>query len=155
MLGYGAHPDPAAELAPGIAQAIATAHAGERDLTVVAVVVGTDADPQDMDRQIAQLAPPARKCMSTTTRPCAWWGAAALGGAVDGCIWIRRQAPTLRRRPWRWPHSMPLAAVNVGLESFTASLEAQGAGVVQVDWRPPAGGNERLAGILARMKRGG
>ncbi|MCB0100342.1 MAG: hypothetical protein KDE46_31645, partial [Caldilineaceae bacterium] len=46
----------------------------------------------------------------------------------------------------------PLTAINVGLEIFTDSLRVQGAAVVQVDWRPPAGGNERLAGLLARMK---
>jgi FdrA protein len=49
--------------------------------------------------------------------------------------------------------SNPLSAINVGLESFTESLTAQGAPVVQVDWRPPAGGNERLMGILGRMKK--
>ncbi|HSS50609.1 MAG TPA: hypothetical protein VLX28_16855, partial [Thermoanaerobaculia bacterium] len=46
----------------------------------------------------------------------------------------------------------PLAAVNVGLESFYDSLRAQGVMAVQVEWKPPAGGNEKLAGILARMK---
>ena len=46
----------------------------------------------------------------------------------------------------------PLAAVNVGLESFYNGLVAQGARAVQVEWKPPAGGNEKLAGILARMK---
>ena len=46
----------------------------------------------------------------------------------------------------------PLAAINVGLESFASSLTAQQAGVVHVDWRPPAGGNEKLMGILERMK---
>ena len=46
----------------------------------------------------------------------------------------------------------PLAAINVGLESFTESVEAQGAAGMQVDWRPPAGGNERLMAILQRMK---
>jgi FdrA protein len=46
----------------------------------------------------------------------------------------------------------PLAAVNVGLESFYDSLKAQGAEAVQVDWRPPAGGNEKLMAILAKMK---
>ena len=46
----------------------------------------------------------------------------------------------------------PLAAINVGLEIFTESLTAQGAEVLQVNWRPPAGGNERLMSILARMK---
>ena len=47
----------------------------------------------------------------------------------------------------------PFAAINVGLESFNESLLAQGAQAVQVDWRPPAGGNENLASILARMKK--
>ena len=47
----------------------------------------------------------------------------------------------------------PLAAINVGLESFYASLVGQGAAAVQVDWRPPAGGNERLMAILAKMKK--
>ena len=47
----------------------------------------------------------------------------------------------------------PLAAINVGLESFFDSLISQGAQAVQVDWRPPAGGNERLASLLAKMKK--
>jgi FdrA protein len=45
-----------------------------------------------------------------------------------------------------------LTAVNVGLESFYDCLKAHGATAVQVDWRPPAGGNEKLMGILAKMK---
>jgi FdrA protein len=47
----------------------------------------------------------------------------------------------------------PLAAINVGLESFAESLVAQDAPVVQVDWQPPAGGNEKLMAILERMGR--
>ena len=46
----------------------------------------------------------------------------------------------------------PMAAINVGLESFAANLKAQEAPYVHVDWRPPAGGNEKLMGILERMK---
>jgi FdrA protein len=49
--------------------------------------------------------------------------------------------------------SQPLAALNVGLESFYESLIAQGAQAVHVEWRPPAGGNEKLASLLARMKK--
>jgi FdrA protein len=66
--------------------------------------------------------------------------------------------PPIARRPQFPPvepsaiHA-PLAAINVGLESFTQSLVEQGASVVHVDWRPPAGGNERLMGLLARMKK--
>jgi FdrA protein len=47
---------------------------------------------------------------------------------------------------------MPLSAINIGLESFSENLVAQGVPAVQVDWRPPAGGNEKLMMILERMK---
>ena len=47
----------------------------------------------------------------------------------------------------------PLAAINAGLELFTESLAAQDAPVIQVDWRPPAGGNQKLMSILERMKK--
>jgi FdrA protein len=46
----------------------------------------------------------------------------------------------------------PLSAINIGLESFSENLVAQGVPAVQVDWRPPAGGNEKLMMILERMK---
>jgi FdrA protein len=46
----------------------------------------------------------------------------------------------------------PLAGINVGLASFTESLRGQEAMAIQVDWRPPAGGNEKLAALLERMK---
>ena len=49
VLGYGAHPDPAAELAPAIERASA-------DAVVIAHVCGTDADPQDASRQASALA---------------------------------------------------------------------------------------------------
>ncbi len=48
-----------------------------------------------------------------------------------------------------------LTAVNVGVASFYESVKAQGGTAVQVDWRPPAGGNEKLMAILAKMKQGG
>ena len=47
VLGHGAEPDPAALLAPAVAAI---------DKPVVAVVVGTAADPQGLDRQVRALA---------------------------------------------------------------------------------------------------
>jgi FdrA protein len=47
----------------------------------------------------------------------------------------------------------PLEAINVGLESFVENLKAQGAPSLHVDWKPPAGGNEKLMSILERMKK--
>jgi FdrA protein len=45
----------------------------------------------------------------------------------------------------------PLRVVNVGLELFYRSLRDQNVSVVHVDWRPPAGGDERLTGLLDRL----
>ncbi len=45
----------------------------------------------------------------------------------------------------------PLRIVNIGLESFAAELATQGVDVVQVEWSPPAGGNPKLADLLAKM----
>jgi hypothetical protein len=44
-----------------------------------------------------------------------------------------------------------LQVVNIGLESFSQDLKAQGVAVVQLDWRPPAGGDARLAALLDRL----
>lgn len=55
VLGYGAHPDPASELAPVAQQAIALARSAGRLLTVVASVTGTEADPQNFERQVEAL----------------------------------------------------------------------------------------------------
>lgn len=40
--------------------------------------------------------------------------------------------------------------VNIGLSLFAETLAALGVPVVSVDWRPPAGGDPRLAALLAR-----
>jgi len=41
--------------------------------------------------------------------------------------------------------------VNVGLEAFAQALRDQGATAVDVDWRPPAGGDPRLVAVLERL----
>ena len=43
----------------------------------------------------------------------------------------------------------PLRVINLGLEVFALELAAAGVPVVHVDWRPPAGGDSRLAALLA------
>jgi hypothetical protein len=42
-------------------------------------------------------------------------------------------------------------AVNLGLAGFAAALRDQGAPVVEVDWRPPAGGDAETMEILTRL----
>jgi len=55
VLGYGAHPDPAAEMVPAIRKAQATARKKRRSLAFVGFVCGTAEDPQGLARQAAAL----------------------------------------------------------------------------------------------------
>ncbi len=133
VLGEGAHPDPAAELAPTVDDAI---QAGKR---VVAVVVGTEDDPQNLGNQIERLTAAGAVVFPTVS--------GVLGYVYD------RLGPV----EYDYPHvsfdTSGLAAINVGLESFYESILIQGGTAVHVEWRPPAGGDERLMGILAKMKK--
>lgn len=56
VLGHGAHPDPASELAPAIEAARERAATDGRELAVVVALIGTADDPQDLDRQAIALA---------------------------------------------------------------------------------------------------
>jgi FdrA protein len=55
VLGYGAHPDPASELAATLEEARSRAAAAGRGLALVGSVCGTAGDPQDLPRQEALL----------------------------------------------------------------------------------------------------
>jgi FdrA protein len=137
VLGEGAHADPAGELGPAIAEV----RAKRPDLDVAALVVGTDEDPQDLAQQIETLERAGARVFRT------------VGELVDSAV--ERLAASEEAPGAPVPLEAirgPVAAVNVGLESFYDSLLAQGAAAVQVEWKPPAGGDDKLAGILARMK---
>lgn len=145
VLGHGAHPDPASELAPAIERAISTAQRSERRLEVVAVVVGTDEDPQDMQAQIEKLESAGALTFTVNAEAARYVGTLvnALTEASSEAAVVPVDLRVLND---------PLSAINVGLASFAESLTAQVAPVVHMDWKPPAGGNEQLMSILERMK---
>jgi FdrA protein len=148
VLGYGAHPNPASELAPAITNAKALAENSGRYLEVVAIVSGTDEDPQDLDTQIEQLMAAEARVFTSNDAAARYVGQLAQT--------LKREVPTTSKKTLAEVDlnalNQPMAAINVGLETFTESLIEQGAQVIQVDWRPPASGDEKLMGILERMK---
>ncbi len=139
VLGAGAHPDPAAELAPAIAAARNLATSEDRRLEVLVAIVGAGDDPQDVAAQREALAAAGARVYDGLEEP--------LQRVI---AWL---APDVDEQP---PVSLerlqgPLVAINIGLESFRDSLEAQGARCVHVDWRPPAGGNEAMMALLDQL----
>jgi FdrA protein len=134
VLGEGAHPDPAGELAPAIAEH----RKARKDLEYVALVIGTDEDPQQVADQIKQLT----KAGAVVFREVA----ATVDYIASKLAKPSSQSAVVSK------FAEPLAAINVGVESFYESLKAQGAEAIQVEWRPPAAGNEDLMNILEKMK---
>jgi FdrA protein len=137
ILGEGAHPNPASELAP----VVADLKSRRPELEFVAVVIGTDDDFQNLDSQISQLVAAGVVVYRTLAN------AINLLSMVFGQVVKNENIPVNLEQL-----TQPFGAINVGLESFYESLISQNAQAVHVEWRPPAGGNEKLASLLARMK---
>jgi FdrA protein len=135
VLGDGAHPDPAADLAKAVAAA------SRSGLEFVALVVGTDQDPQQAEAQSEQLCQAGAVVFHTLTETIEY---------VVGRLAVAPESP--HTAVGLDALAGPLAAINVGLESFHDSLAETGAEVLQVEWRPPAGGDDRLRAILDKLR---
>jgi FdrA protein len=107
----------------------------------VAIVIGTDDDPQNLQSQVSEFVDAGVMVFRTATEAVEY--ISLRFGSRENDEFTPIDLDSLKQ---------PLAAINVGLESFYESLTSQGAQAVHVDWRPPAGGNERLASLLAKMK---
>jgi FdrA protein len=139
VLGEGAHPDPASELAPLILEV-----REQHQVDVAVLLIGTDEDPQGLERQHESLEAAGAVVFTDTMSLVAYAVACLAIEAGDPGHPVKLESLT-----------SSVAAINIGLETFYDSLSEQGAEVVQVDWRPPAGGDERLMDILSKMKSSG
>ena len=138
VLGEGSHPDPASELVPAIREI----QEKRKDIEFVGMVIGTDEDPQGIQSQVDRLAEAGVVVLRTATEAVEYV-------SLKFSHRISNPFPPVNLEQLK----QPLAAINVGLESFYESLISQGAQAVHVEWRPPAGGNEKLAALLAKMKK--
>jgi len=138
VLGEGSNMNPSEELVPVIQEITSK----RKDVEFVAMVIGTDEDPQNIQSQTDQL----KEAGTTVFRT-----------AAEAVEYISLRFVTSNKNDYP-PVDLnqlkqPLAAINVGLESFYESLISQGAQALHVEWRPPAGGNEKMAALLAKMKK--
>lgn len=141
VLGEAAHPDPASEIGPGISQALSIAINNGRSLEIFVIVVGTNEDPQDFGRQVEML----REAGASVV-----FKIEDLIGQVTNRL--AEKVSDLEGQIDQKTITGDFGVINVGLEIFFDSLRDQGAETVQVDWRPPAGGNEKLMSLLSKMR---
>jgi len=165
MLGWGAHADPATALASAWEEAQRLAYVEGRRLVGIASVCGTPDDPQGYEQQCEVLRAHGILVAESNAQ------AVRLAAAVVGArVEMPPVKPPLGERLAALPamasaipappvpvHLPALFAagprvINLGLELFAAPLTACGVPVVHVNWRPPAGGNTRLASLLERLR---
>ncbi len=148
VLGHGSHPDPAAELGPAIMAVKETAVKAKRRLDVIITLSGTDLDPQGLAAQQEVLEKAGAQVFLSSDRAVRF--AARLVRQLNA---VSDSQPTaIFKAVDLASFQGDFAAINVGLESFTESLEFQEVSVIQVDWKPAAGGNADLAALLEKMK---
>lgn len=166
VLGHGAHPDPAGELAAAIRSAKAVAG---RDLPVVVALVGTAADPQDRaaaERALAEAGASVFLSNAAATRH----ALALLGHAVptDSAPAATppaegdHRAESVHRSPATGSSSTgvgelltsdPVVATS-GVSLFADELRAQAVPVTEVRWEPvPEHGRAPLARVMADRRR--
>ena len=148
VLGHGSHPDPASELGPAIKAAIKTAQKSKRHLEIVAILSGTDEDPQDLADQEKRLTAAGARVFKSSDDAVRFAGILLRN--------LEKKSDPIDETPFQEVDleslSGDFAAINLGLESFAESLKDQDAQVIQVDWKPAAGGNPDLMALLEKMK---
>jgi FdrA protein len=165
ILGWGAHPEPGAALAAAWQEAGALARAAGREVIGIVTVCGTPDDPQDYERQCRVLREQGF-LLANSNAQAVRLAAVAVGAELQE-IDTNLSTDSLLSHPpptagednspesrARLPalFTQGLRVINLGLERFATQLTACGVPVVHVDWRPPAGGNARLASILERLR---
>lgn len=142
VLGYGAHPDMGGVLAEAIEELRPELASAGKDVFFVAALCGTPKDPQGYDKQLAALARAGVTVRESNTEAVAA-AAKRLASLQGGSATAATVGPLFSRGP---------AVVNVGLRGFAEDLAANACPVVHYEWKPVAGGDERLAKLLEGLE---
>ena len=163
VLGYGAHPDPSGAILPAILEGKRLAEKRGDYLCCVASICGTRGDPQDLEKQREKLEENGVVVMPTAARAARFAALVTARGKDAQKIWSPGQRPHISLSlqssmkgdgpsPVSDLLDVPLKVINLGLPSFAQALREQEVPVLHVDWRPPAGGDQRLLGVLGKLR---
>lgn len=157
VLGYGSHENMAKELAPTIKEIKEKAASAGRELVVIATIVGTDEDPQNMADQKRILTEAGTILCNSNAQ------------AVKLALIILGHPLTLPERKVLPKKSSGKATVipskemirlltndtfiNIGLRSFSDAITSHNGKAIQFDWQPVAGGNITLQKALQFLNK--
>ncbi|QDQ02859.1 acyl-CoA synthetase FdrA [Lysinibacillus fusiformis] len=152
VIGNGGHDDMASALAPTIKRILDSARQEGRKLVVLATVVGTAQDFQGYEKQIDILKESGAMICKTNDQMVRT-AIQLVGGKVE--------QPILDVQKFEYTQedlvvdekimsliNMKPSVINIGLKSFTEAVQNSGSECVQFNWRPIAGGDEKLMKVL-------
>lgn len=138
VIGFGAQEDPALSLVQEVKR-LREKRGDAHPLAVIATVTGTEQDPQQRSKQIETLVAAEIAVMPT------------LPAAVMLAYQLVTPQPVLEVLPE--PALLAgVSVINAGLRSFADDLQTNEIPVVHYQWGPVAGGNQKLANILKKLK---
>ncbi|TCZ75735.1 acyl-CoA synthetase FdrA [Paenibacillus albiflavus] len=157
VLGYGSHEDMVGALLPIIKKTQSEAKAKGKNLYFVATVCGTEKDPQDYQEQKTKLEQ-AGVIVKDSNNQAVRTALAMMGIQLqekDKSFTPAEQAEQgdieISEAITKLLNGKP-GVVNVGLKKFVNAVTSYGGSAVHFDWRPVAGGNERMRKILSLLK---
>jgi FdrA protein len=143
VIGYGAHPQPAEQAIEAIKIAREKRAPELGEVTFIAAVCGTLQDYQDMTLQ-KNILKEARIMLLANNRE-----------VVESALSVINAKPASDTKVAGIPTSALIQdgpkVINIGLASFAEDLRKANAEVVQVNWAPPAGGDEVLIKALDQL----
>lgn len=152
VIGNGSHDDMATELAPIISKVIQHAKDRGRNIVVLATVVGTEQDHQGYQQQI-DILKRAGAVICETNDQMVRTAIHLLGHDVQQ---PEREEKAFDKEVVDLTVSDEIiqllnvkpSIINIGLKSFSEAIRDSGAECVQFNWKPIAGGDEKLMKVL-------
>jgi len=162
VLGHGAHPDPAPELADAIRRGRIVAESDGRPLPVIVSLTGTQGDPQELTRS-ADILRDAGASVFLSNAAAVRQAVRLLGhepseGALGASSAAYRHEglhpADNRAEPLHGLLNGDLSVATAGVSLFAEAVRAQAVPVSEADWRPPMPGTEgHLAAVLSDPRR--
>lgn len=152
VIGNGGHEDMASALAPTIKRILDNARQDGRQLAVLVTVVGTAQDIQGYDKQI-DILQTSGAIICKTNDQMVRTAIQLVGGKVEQPVVAvlkfeyTEENLTVDEKIISLLNMKP-SVINIGLKSFTEAVQNSGSECVQFNWRPIAGGDEKLMKVL-------
>ncbi len=158
VLGYGAHENMAGELAPVIKELLDKAKSEGRKLYIIGTVCGTKGDPQDYVKSQTVLEEAGMTVKESNVQAVRL--ALNLMGSdiAEADKELREYRGEIKPLPELSSAISELLSekpriVNIGIKGFAEPVYKYGGKVLQFDWKPIAGGNQKLIKILQKLNK--